>query len=666
MSTKSFFPLVLLIVFVLSGCEVPGIGGAAPATGASPTASPAPLATASDTPSAPRVIGYYAQWAPGRKFFVSDIHGDKLTHINYAFGNVTIAGECQLGDPEADVKRVYTAAESVSGESDSSDANALRGNFNQLLQLKQKYPALQTLISIGGWTWSGNFSSAAESDASRMAFAKSCIDLFLKQYPGVFDGLDIDWEFPVGGGLQPGRPEDKRNYTLLLAELRSQLDALGAADGKHYLLTIAAPAGAGTAQNLERSEIIKSLDWINLMTYDMHGVWEKVANFNAPLYQARKDPGDASANVDAAVQGYLDAGVPAEKLVMGVPFYGHGWVGVPDVDNGLYQSATGGAPGLYEVGAFDYKELKDNYFATYTRSWDVEAQVPWLYNPTTGIFIGYDDPESIAAKAGYAKDKRLAGVMIWELSQDDNGELLEAIQKGFRVGALPHLLPTPDPKALSLPRPFTQEVHAVSGIKIDADLTDWPAEPTFTLNDKAQIVYSAGANLWADAKDLSAQVWVGWASEGLYFAFKVLDDKLVQSASDVSLWHGDYMELQLDTQLEKDYADDEMSDDDYQLGISPGDFAKVSPATVAWFGPMTAEQLKSIQQAQVKTADGYLLEVFIPKDALPLLTLSEGATLGMNVNPSDSDGADQEIMLSTSSKRTLSDPRTFGKIVLIK
>jgi chitinase len=664
MHPKSFFPLVLLIVFALSGCAVPG-GDAIPVGGA--VASPTAPAVPSAVPPSQRVVGYYAQWAAGRKFFVSNIQAEKLTHINYAFGNVSARGECQLGDPDADVKRVYTAAESVSGADDSSGAGALHGNFNQLLQLKQIHPRLQVLISVGGYTWSDNFSSAALTDASRKAFAKSCIDVFFKQYPAVFDGIDIDWEFPVSGGLKPGRPEDKHNFTLLLAELRAQLDALGAANGdKHYLLTIAAPAGAGAAQNLERGEIVKSLDWINLMTYDMHGVWEKSTNFNAPLYKPAKDPGDASSTVDAAVQAYLKAGVPAQKLVMGVPFYGHGWQGVPDKANGLYQPASGAAPGLYETGAFDYKELKDNYFSIYTRSWDAEAQVPWLYNPATGIFIGYDDPESIAAKAGYAKDQGLAGVMIWELSQDDNGALLDAIHKGFQVGGLPRVAPTQDPKALSQPRPFTKEIHAVSGIKIDGDLSDWPAEPTFTLNDKAQIVYSAAPGLWTGPKDLSAQAWVGWAPEGLYFAFKVLDDKLVQTASNVTLWHGDYMELQIDVQLEKDYADDKMSDDDYQIGISPGDFANVAPAVVAWFGPMTASQLKEIQQAQVKTDDGYLLEVFMPKDTLPGITFSEGAAFGMNINPSDSDGVDQEVMMSTSSTRTLSDPRTFGKIILVK
>lgn len=654
MNKKSLFVVFLLLVLIVSACR-PG--------------DPAPVASlAAPTPSlvaaaGKRVVGYYAQWATARGFPPASIQGDKLTHINYAFANVSDKGECQLGDPEADTKRVYTAKESVSGVADSADASALRGNFNQLLELKQKYPGLQTLISVGGWTWSEHFSAAAATDASRKAFVTSCINLFLKQYPGVFDGIDIDWEFPVSGGLKPGRPDDKHNYSLLLAEFRQQLDAL---DGGHHPLTIAAPASPGVAQNIERSEIIKSVDWINLMTYDIHGIWETSTNFNAPLYQPVKDHSDASQNVDASVQGYLKAGVPAAQLVVGIPFYGHGWKGVADKDNGLYQPATGGAPGLYEVGAFDYKELKDNYFASYIRTWHAEAQVPWLYNAKTGIFISYDDPQSVAAKAGYVKDQGLAGVMVWELSQDDKGELLAAIQTGFKTGGLPHLAPTQDAAALKAPRPFTQEIHQVSGIKIDGNLTDWPAEPTFTLNDKSQIVYSAAPNTWQGPKDLSAQAWAGWAPGGLYLAFKVLDDKLVQTASDVSLWHGDYMEVQLDTQLEKDYTDSEMSDDDYQLGISPGNFDKVPGALVAWFGPISAQQLKAIQQAQVKTEDGYLLEVFIPKESLPGIQFAEGADFGMNINPSDSDAADQEVMMSTSSKRTLSDPRTFGKIVLVK
>jgi GH18 family chitinase len=620
-----------------------------------------------------RIVGYYAGWAAARGRLVSSIPAEKLTHINYAFSNVSENGECVLGDPVADVKRSFSADESVSGVDDSAEAGALRGNFNQLKQLKQKFPHLQVLIAVGGWTWSGNFSDAALTEASRQAFAKSCIDLYLKQYAGVFDGIDIDWEFPVSGGLNPGRPEDKRNFTLFLAELRRQLDELGDADGRRYLLTIAAPAGPGIYQNIERGEIIQYLDWINLMTYDLHGTWEAATNFNAPLFKAADDP-ESSLNVDAAVQSYLNAGVPADKLVMGVPFYGRGWKGVPKANNGLYQKTNqGAAPGSWgEPGAFEYKDLKQNYLPTYSRFWSDEALVPWLYNPDTGIFITYDDPESLSAKTGYVSAHDLGGVMIWELSQDD-GSLLDAIHTGLQSESQVALILTAAPRPAigrvsGSPRPFEKEIHSVSGITIDGKLDDWPAEPTFTFDDEAQIVYRSVTGNWGGPKDFSAQAWAGWADDGLYFAFKVTDDKHVQIWSGPALWMGDYMEMQIDTQLEKDYDETGMTDDDYQIGISPGDFTKVLPEAQVWFGPASEAQVKEIQQAQIKTSDGYILEVFIPKSLLKGITLSEGATFGMNINPSDTDNSQQpqKLMMSTSTTRTLTDPTTWGKIILVR
>jgi GH18 family chitinase len=650
MYRKSLLSFVLMMVFVLSGC------GPAP----QPTV---PLNLAPGK----RVVGYYAQWAAERGYFVSNIPATKITHINYAFSNVSDTGECVLGDEAADVGRVYSANESVSGQADSTDATSVHGNFNQLRELKAKYPYLKVLTSIGGWSWSENFSNAALTDASRKAFAKSCIDLYLKQYKGVFDGLDIDWEYPVSGGLVSGRPEDKHNFTLLLAELRRELDDLGSTDGTHYLLTIAAGGGPGMDQRYERSEIVQYLDWINVMAYDLHGPWDKTTNFNAPLYQSTNDPGDSSLNVDAVMQDYLSSGIPADKLVLGVPFYGHGWKSVGYANDGLYLTSEGAAQGKYEEGSFNYTELKADYLPTYKRHWDVESQVPWLYNINTAVFISYDDPESIAAKAGYAKDKDLGGVMIWELSQGDD-EMLDAIQKGFQTGGVPHLVPTRDPNAVVVPRPFSAEIHSVSGIKIDGNLDDWTGQPTFTLNDKSQLAYKLSSDSWTGPKDLSAEAWAGWAPEGLYFAIKVVDDVHVQTSADANLWHGDYVEWQLDTQLEKDRDRKTMSSDDYQIGVSAGDFATVPPVAYAWFNGPDAAGVIKIQQAQVQTPDGYILEIFIPVELLKGITLSEGAMFGMNISPSDADstGLGQEAMLSTSPVRTYADPTTFGKITLVK
>jgi GH18 family chitinase len=648
MPKKELFSLVLVLTFILSGC------GKAPA----PTL---PANLAADK----RVVGYFAQWAPeGRSFFVANIEASKITQINYAFSNVSESGECILGDAQADVERVYTASQSVSGEADGKGAKALHGNFHQLEELKAKFPYLKVLISVGGYEWSANFSNAALTEASRQKFVRSCIDLYLNTYKGGFDGIDIDWEYPVSGGkVNAGRPEDKHNFTLLLAEFRRQLDDLGSTNKTHYLLTMAAASGPGMDQHYERSAIVPYLDWINLMTYDLHGTWDKISNFNAPLYQDVNDPGDASLNVDAVVQDYLEAGIPPDKLVMGVPFYGYAWSGIGNTNDGLYQECTQPAGNKSPA----YTEILTGYLPTYKRLWNAEAQVPYLYNTNTSVFVSYDDAQSIALKAGYARDKNLGGIMIWELSQG-NADLLEAIQKGFQAGGLPHLVPTRDLNHVTVPRPFSAQIHSISGIKVDGSLDDWIGDPAFTLNDKSQLAYKLSSDSWAGPGDLSGQVWAGWTTDGLYFGVNVVDDIHVQKDANPNLWHGDYVEWQFDTQLEKDWDSKRMSSDDYQIGVSAGDFAAVPPTAYAWFNGTGATGPINIQQAQVKTADGYILEIFIPKELLNGISMAENAVFGMNVSLSDADDPSQgqKSMLSTSSTRTYADPTTFGAITLVK
>ena len=376
------------------------------------------MPTASAQQPTHRIIGYYTSWSIyARSYFVTDIPADELTHINYAFANVSAEGECLVGDEWADTQYRYPT--------DPADAPFL-GNFHQLNVLKEQYPHLKTLISIGGWTWSDQFSDAALTAESREKFARSCVAL-MKQYG--FDGLDIDWEYPVSVGLNPeiGRPEDSENFTLLLAELRAQLDAQGQQDGGiHYLLTIAAPAGSSEYSNIQLDQIHRYLDWINVMTYDFHGSWEATTNFNAPLYAASDDsnPEDAALNTDAAMKAYLAAGIPAEKLVVGVPFYGRGWSGVPDIQHGLFQSSTGLPGGTWESGVFDYGDLEANYVPTFARYWHDEAGVPWLYNADRQIMISYDDPESLRLKTEYVKNEGLGGIMFWELSGDTSAHAL--------------------------------------------------------------------------------------------------------------------------------------------------------------------------------------------------------------------------------------------------
>lgn len=365
-----------------------------------------------------RVVAYYISWGIyARQYFVNEIPADKLTHINYAFANISRAGECILGDEWADTQYLYP------GDVEGSE---LLGNFNQLNLLKAEHPHLQTLISVGGWTWSARFSDVALTEESRRRFAASCVDFMLRYG---FDGIDLDWEYPAGGGNAGNveRPEDPENFILLLTELREQLDAQGERDGRYYLLTIAAGAGERTYATLDWERIQAQLDWINVMTYDMSGGWSAITGHNAPLYDSTANPPEGT-SVNTAVQAYLALGVPPDKLVVGVPFYGRGWADVPNVDHGLHQPYDGLPNGTWETGSFDYNDLAARYVDGFERHWDATAQVPWLYDPAEGIMITYDDAESLALKAEYVREHGLGGVMFWELSQDDaDATLLTAL-----------------------------------------------------------------------------------------------------------------------------------------------------------------------------------------------------------------------------------------------
>jgi len=380
-----------------------------PTETATPLPLPTPTATLAPSPtsraSAFRLIAYLASWstAPSRGFRVADIPADKLTHLNYAFASVSPNGECM-----------------------SSDAGADAHNFPELQKLKRNYPHLKIFLSIGG-AGAQNFSNASKNEPARRKFAQSCLAL-MKQ--NGFDGVDVDWEFPKGD-------VEKQNYAGMLAELRAQLDALGKADSTRYLLTIAAPAGPDQSTGVAWGKIQHDLDWINLMTYDFAGPWSSLTGLNAPLYASASDPAKSKSahayNGHAAVQGYINASVPPDKIVFGVPFYGRGWKDVPNVSGGLFQKFNGVPQGTRGGGAFDYRDLKKNYLPTYTRYWDDAAQAPWLYHPATQVMISYDDPESLARKAEYVKANKLGGVMIWEISTDDEqGSLINALAARLR------------------------------------------------------------------------------------------------------------------------------------------------------------------------------------------------------------------------------------------
>ena len=384
----------------------------------------APRRLATPPPGAPdappRLVGYLYGQGARAPAVVAALPADRITHINYAFANISPAGLMVLGSPCLDA-----------GACDSTHAlpDTLGGKFAEIARLKAAHPRLRVLISVGGWTWSGRFSDVALTDSSRRAFASSGMELFIRRWPGLFDGFDIDWEFPVSGGLASNvtRPEDRANFTLLLAELRRQLDEESSRTARKYTLTVALNAHAPRNGNVEFGSVTPLLDWINVMTYDFHG-GSPIANFNAPLRSPVGDPAP-SYNVDSSVAMYLAAGVPAAKLVVGVPFYGRTFGGVPPERDGLLQPANGPAPAEVTAGGMDYKAIVAKQFETkgFIRHWDAVAQVPWLYNPATGAWITYDDEQSIRAKADFVHERALGGVMIWQIAGDDDGRLTAAI-----------------------------------------------------------------------------------------------------------------------------------------------------------------------------------------------------------------------------------------------
>ncbi|GAB3671922.1 glycosyl hydrolase family 18 protein [Actinocorallia lasiicapitis] len=396
-------------------------------------------------PSQYEKIGYFTQWGVyGRNFHVKNLQtsgaAKNLTTIQYAFANVNADGKCfevnslGQGDSYADYQRSYDAASSVDGVADKWD-DPLRGNFGQIKKLKKLNPHLKVNMSIGGWTWSKYFSNAALTDASRKAFVSSCIDLFLKgnlpvadgaggtgAAAGVFDGFDIDWEWPGSNAGEAGnvvRPEDKQNFTLLLAEFRRQLDAYGATQGgKRFGLTFFMPANPHEIEvGLEVDKIANYLDFGNVQGYDFHGRWENVTNHHDNLYDVVGDPNpaDKQYSVDKVIKLYKAKGFPAAKLTVGMPMYGFGWTGVPNGGrNGLWQTSTGQAQGAVEKGVEDYKNIK-NLPGTVYRD---PAGSAWKYDGTN--FWNFMDPQLATLKANYVKDQGLGGAMFWSLDGDDS------------------------------------------------------------------------------------------------------------------------------------------------------------------------------------------------------------------------------------------------------
>jgi chitinase len=377
----------------------------------------------------------------------------RLTHFFYAFSNVSTAPGCAIADSWADYQDPNLP--SVSG---APYTGPLYGNFAAIQQLEKLHPNLKTLISIGGAsaTNAANFSTAASTAAGRRALVSSCINMFIEgniapgiAAPGLFDGIHIDWEFPTA--------TDTVNFTALLQEFRKQLNQLSSTTGKKYYLSFFGPAGQPDIANIDLAQAAQPVDFITVQGYDFNGPWESIANEAASLYDDKQDPeyGHYLDDNDT-VNTYLKAGVPAAKYTLGVPLYGDGWTGVPNVNHGLYQTSTAPAPVPLASGAGLCPDLSGNTpgcdplltpglaaYSTlvnlpangYTQYYDSQRVAAWLYNSSSGTFYSFDDPQTVTAKMHYVLSKGagdLGGAFVWALKDDDaKGTLVKTMATGL-------------------------------------------------------------------------------------------------------------------------------------------------------------------------------------------------------------------------------------------
>jgi len=297
-------------------------------------------------------------------------------------------------------------------------------NLRKLSDLKKINPALKILISIGGWSWSKNFSDAVLTDTSTQNFALSAVAIVSKYN---LDGIDIDWEYPgMIGDSNMYRPEDKQHYTVLFKELREGLDSLSRTTHMKYYVTTAVGGSQAYIDHTEMDKVQQYTDYINIMSYDYAGGWDVVSGHHTNLYTSSGDSDQYSAH--RSIQAFIGAGVPTSKIVIGMAFYGKGWQMESTDNHGLYRKAVKSARG----GGFTY--LKDSLVNKngYKEYWDAAAKAPYLFNAEKKIFISYDNERSVKEKCKYVKRHHLAGAMFWEYNSDKKEYLLKVIADKFK------------------------------------------------------------------------------------------------------------------------------------------------------------------------------------------------------------------------------------------
>ena len=405
--------------------------------------------------STKQVVGtYFVEWGVyGRNFHVADIPAQNLTHILYGFipvcgpnqalldanaqGHAALEDQCKdKQDYQVTIHDQYAALEKTYPGDKWDDE--IKGNFGQLMRLKAAQPDIKILPSIGGWTLSDPLFDL-DNAQNRGVFIASVID-FLSTY-SFFDGVDIDWEFPGGGGANPalGSAKDGPTYVLLMQEMRAALNTLSQSTGKEYEITSAIGTSPSMISQVNYAQATQYMDYIFMMTYDYKGAWSQELGHQTNLY-ASTSTADDSLSIDISVNAMLNQGVAPGKLVVGVAKYGRGWKGITGATDSNPFDGQGNGPidGTWENGILDYKDIEANYLGGkngqgingWEYRWDETAMAPYLWNASKKELISFDDARSTAEKASYAKQHNLGGVFSWEIDAD-TGTILNAMHEGL-------------------------------------------------------------------------------------------------------------------------------------------------------------------------------------------------------------------------------------------
>jgi len=402
-----------------------------------------------------QVVGtYFVEWGVyGRNFHVADIPAQNLTHILYGFipvcgpndslqaanatGHAALVSQCaDKQDYEVTIHDKYAALEKTYPGDNWDDE--IKGNFGQLMRLKAAQPAIKILPSIGGWTLSDPLFDL-DNNQNRAVFVNSVIE-FLTTYP-FFDGVDIDWEFPGGGGANPalGSDIDGATYVILMGDLRSALNTLSESTGKQYEISSAIGTSPKFIAAVDYQAATQYMDYIFMMTYDYKGAWSSELGHQTNLYASNQTLDD-SLSVEISVNAMLDQGVDAGKLVVGIAKYGRGWKNITgSSDANPFDGQGGGAiDGTWENGILDYKDIEANYLGGkngqgingWQYRWDESAQAPYLWHGANQQLISFDDARSTIAKGNFVKQHNLGGVFSWEIDAD-TGTILNAMHEGL-------------------------------------------------------------------------------------------------------------------------------------------------------------------------------------------------------------------------------------------